>query len=48
MGDDRYYFRVILGELADGLDEVKQRCFRLSCHFTPSTERDYGALVMPN
>jgi len=32
MGNDRDYFRVILGELADGLDEVKQRCFCLSFH----------------
>jgi hypothetical protein len=33
MGNDRYDFCVILGKLADGLDEVKQRCFRLSFHY---------------
>jgi len=32
MGDDQYYFRIVLGKLADGLDEFKERCFLLSCH----------------
>jgi hypothetical protein len=33
MGDDRHYFRVVLGKLADGLYEFKQRRCLLSFHF---------------
>ena len=41
MGDDRDYFRIVLGKLADGLDEFKQRGFRLSFHCLPPLQLDY-------
>jgi hypothetical protein len=41
MGDDRHYFRVVLGKLADCLYEFKQRCFLLSFHCITSHTVEY-------